>query len=172
MSDEKQSSQKISKELLDKYFIEPATGQMGKEKPVEGLLLAGEVVSLNHKSFVKEQNGQTVYSVQTSVEIEANGRRYQHQDWANLTEGQTPLAEKLREKERYVFSVGGLKTFVVNDGTYTGNDGKERPNRVAELVQVRFLEVVDLEIRAKPAAGAVGGRDAGGAGARPKAAAA
>lgn len=166
MSDQKSESPQVSKELLNKYILQPEADKLKGKKEVEGLLLAGKVLSIKHTPHVKEDNGATVYKVQTAVEIEADGRKYQYSSWSNLNEGQEPI--NLERDQYYVFSVGGLKSHRVTDGTYTDRNGNERANTVAELTEVRWLDVINVEIRPKGARQSESGADARSARAAPR----
>ncbi|WP_309387055.1 hypothetical protein [Cerasicoccus frondis] len=170
MSNQESNSQQVSKALLNKYFVEPEADKLkGKHNP-EGLLLAGKVISIKHTPHVKEVDGVNVYKVQTAIEIESDGRKYQYSSWSNLNEGQEPL--DLERDTYYVFSVGGLKSHRVTDGTYKDRNGNERANTVAELTEVRWLEVTELEIRPKGLGAAASSSASAGGAARTKATAA
>ncbi len=71
-----------------------------------------------------------------------------------------------------MFSVGGLKSHKVTDGTYKDRNGNERANTVAELTEVRWLEVANLEIRPKGVSEAASSAGSGGAAPRKTATAA
>ncbi|MEO0795701.1 MAG: hypothetical protein AAFX93_11085 [Verrucomicrobiota bacterium] len=158
MSELTTTSPRISKALLDKFFIQPEAEKLKGKHHVEGLLLAGRVTTIKHTPHTSERNGETIFKVQTAIEIESDGRKYQYSSWSNLNEGQEPI--ELKRDTHYIFSVGGLKSHRVTDGTYTDRNGNERANTVAELTEVRRLEVAELEIRPKGASSTPSDADA------------